>query len=377
MSSKFIKASKHSKRILFVFRGLGIGGAQKIQAFVANCCLNVGFDVVAVITRRNQIKTINLDDRIPVYTVNYPLYDINFKSIIRKLYIRIIFTLHLRKEILRLKPDLVCSFMTDITRMVHYALGLNKIKLIGAERGNPFKYKKKDLYKYINAFSRCNFVIFQTERAKSAYPKNIQLKSAVIPNPCIPRLAPISVYNGEREKIIFGVGRLNRDKRFDILIQAFNIVHKKHPDWKLIIFGDGELKFKLLQLSNSLNLEEAIHFPGNIPNVFAEAYKYGIFVLSSDNEGIPNVLIEAMSLGIPCISTDCEPGGPALLLKEGERGVLVPTGDIQKMAEVICYYIENPDIANRYGKLGLKVVTEFDPDKIGRKWIEIFEKLLA
>ena len=77
------------------------------------------------------------------------------------------------------------------------------------------------------------------------------------------------------------------------------------PDYSLIIYGDGECRDKLVQLSEKLKLQERIFFPGMVYDVAQRIYESSVFVLTSFSEGMPNTLIEAMCLGLAVISTDC------------------------------------------------------------------------
>ena len=98
------------------------------------------------------------------------------------------------------------------------------------------------------------------------------------------------------------------------------------------------------------------------------------FVLTSDFEGLPNSLIEAMSMGIPCISTDCSPGGARQLLGD-DRGLIVPCGDKERLAEAINMYLENKDVAMKYGEVAYKLRDEIESHTVAKEWINLIEKV--
>jgi len=140
--------------------------------------------------------------------------------------------------------------------------------------------------------------------------------------------------------VILGVGRLTTQKRFDILIRAFEIVLKKR-DARLLILGEGEERGNLENLIKQLGLEDVVDLNGFEANPYAYMKRASVFVLSSAAEGLPTALIEAMACGVPVVSTDC-PSGPSEILESGRFGRLVAVGDVQAMADTIEDILESP-----------------------------------
>lgn len=118
-----------------------------------------------------------------------------------------------------------------------------------------------------------------------------------------------SQYRGERENVIVAAGRLAPQKNFSLLIKAFARFNKHHPEYTLRIYGEGELREELTNLTNSLQIAEKVELPGRSVSLLQEMNSAAMFVLTSDYEGMPNVLLEAMCMGMPVISTDCPSGG--------------------------------------------------------------------
>jgi glycosyltransferase involved in cell wall biosynthesis len=130
--------------------------------------------------------------------------------------------------------------------------------------------------------------------------------------------------------IIF-IGRLSQEKRIDVLIGAFNILHKE-IDTKLTIIGDGPLRSDLeLEASKS---NGHIIFWGAMENPYQLLRKSDVLVLPSDFEGFGNVLVEAMSCGVQVIATDC-PYGPREILDSGTLGQLIKCGDADDLAAAL------------------------------------------
>ena len=127
------------------------------------------------------------------------------------------------------------------------------------------------------------------------------------------------------EHIVLAVGRFEWQKDYDTLLNAFELIHKKHSVG-LFILGKGPLQSRYEQLVSEKNLVDYVCFAGFDKNPFQYMNKSSVFVLSSRHEGMPGVLIQAMASEVACISTDC-PTGPNELIVSGENGFLVPVGD--------------------------------------------------
>lgn len=140
--------------------------------------------------------------------------------------------------------------------------------------------------------------------------------------------------------VIFGMGRLTRQKDFPTLVRAFGIVREKRP-CRLVIFGEGRDRAKLETMVSDLGLSRDVCLPGFVSNPYPCLSRASLFVLSSAWEGSPNALTEALALGIPVVSTDC-PSGPREILADGKYGPLVPVGDHEAMAEAMLRTLEAP-----------------------------------
>ncbi|MGN6754019.1 MAG: CDP-glycerol glycerophosphotransferase family protein, partial [Intrasporangium sp.] len=99
------------------------------------------------------------------------------------------------------------------------------------------------------------------------------------------------------------VGRLSPEKNHERLVRAFSVVHRAHPDARLVIVGDGPLRPEVQVLVERLGLQGAVTLTGLQPNPWAIMSRCHAFVLSSDYEGQPMVILEARTLGLPVVST--------------------------------------------------------------------------
>ena len=364
-----------NKKILFVFRTLGTGGAQKIQAFVADICVDAGYEV-KILSMSNDKTTINLN---PVIKIEYLDYDIGSQrkmSVLFRIVWKFKYLISLRKRIIKYNPDLVIVFLVDIIRIITLALLGTKIKILGSERGDPGQYRKTTLAKYNKALNKCSGVAFQLEDASRYYNISGEIETTIIPNPAFVKTNINSMKVLKKQKYIFGAGRLVVQKRFDLLIMAFKKIEHIFPEYSLRIFGYGPEYNNLKKIVDNQNIQEKVEFVGDVYNVFENIDKNDIFVLTSDYEGIPNILMESIIYGIPSISTDCTPGGARLLLDNGRYGTIVPKGDIDQIAYAIMDYIKNKQFVIERAKNGLKYIQRFSSESIKNQWLNFIYRVL-
>lgn len=278
-----------------------------------------------------------------------------------------------RKLIRKIKPDIVLALPEEIGIYVIGALlGMN-VPVVVSERNNPWKmpYKKasrivrKLMYPFAEGF------IFQTSFAASFFPESIQRRGIVLKNPLDLARIP-NPYEGTREKIIVGAGRLEPQKNFKLLIDAFSLFYKKHSNYKLVIYGEGTMRNELETYAAVRIPQDAYAFPGNVSNLLDRINSCSAFVLSSDYEGMPNVLIEAMAMGVPCVSTDCPSGGPKELIKDGINGFLVEVGDRDTLVQRLDTLVSGVGIYSE----AQQIKEHFNSKRIANQWLAYLKSVI-
>lgn len=174
--------------------------------------------------------------------------------------------------------------------------------------------------------------------------------------------------------IIGSVGRFVPVRRYDLMLDAFAIVHKKYAHARLILVGVGELEQSLRQKVLQLNLSDAVIFIVNEPG-----YKYyqlfDCFSLTTDKEGPSLALLEAMSFGIPCTRTNIDLTHP--VIEHEINGILSPAGNVQALSNEYMRLIENPDFAKKLGEHAIKTVEQrFDITTLAQKYDAMIKNTL-
>ena len=352
-------------KILMIIKKLHYSGAPKMFLWVAKSLASLGSDVT-ILTYKDYTF-----DEIPenVKVVRLNLESASFFKRVREI----------RKRIKEIQPDCSISFLLDSNILnVLACLGL-KTKSVICERNDPFKPKYYKLKFARPLFRMANGAVFQLPKVAHFY-KCIKAPTAVIPNPVMVSDDEIQIDEFEkRMNVVVTVGRIDTvQKRHDILIRAFCLFSKIHPEYILHIYGDGhdpKDEIRIRDLIHELSLDEKVCLMGVTPHPKTAIKNAKFFVLTSDFEGIPNSLLEAMSIGLPCISTDCRPGGAAYLIQNGINGLLAECGNEKQIAEQMCRLAENPNDAENMGLEARKIVETYSEKKIAVLWMNYLKDL--
>lgn len=344
------------KRITFICQQLKSGGAERVISILIKYLFEHDYDVQLVLLFDNHIDY-QIPSGILVTNMNWE------KGIkIRELYSRIS---DLRKVI---RGECVISVLFVAIFYTILATRYTGKKVVVSERNDPHNDPPGNLRKLIRMFLYCmaNNIVFQTEEAKQYFPKIIQRKGIIISNPIKEDIG--SVYQGERRKCVVSICRLHEQKNLKMAIDAFSIFSKSFPDYIYEIYGDGELKDKLVNYINSINLDNRIFLKGFSQNVHEKVKDAMMYISSSDYEGISNSMLEAMALGLPVICTDCPIGGAHQTIDNGKNGVLIPTRDTMALVNAMIDVASDEKYRLSLSHNACKVRQEYNAEKICSMW---------
>jgi glycosyltransferase involved in cell wall biosynthesis len=173
---------------------------------------------------------------------------------------------------------------------------------------------------------------------------------------------------------IGGVGRLERQKRFDLLIQSFAEARHTMPNLRLFIAGEGSLRADLAALIRQLGLEASCRLLGHTPDVIGLHHALDLLAQSSEYEGTPNVVLEAMALETPVVATAA--GGTAELMTDGVHGRVVPIGDVPALRDaMVAAFGRREDTQARAIAARLRVVGELSFSARNAKIEKLYREL--
>jgi glycosyltransferase involved in cell wall biosynthesis len=177
-------------------------------------------------------------------------------------------------------------------------------------------------------------------------------------------------------RIVLFVGRLIYYKGIQFLVQAM-----RNVDAKLLIIGEGPLKYSMTNLARELSIENKIIFLGKVDSQDLPAYYHAckVFVLPSvvKTEAFGIVQLEAMACGKPVVNTAIPSGIPYVSIDK-KTGITIPPGDINSLAEAINTLLDNEILREKYGRQALiRVQNYFTMEKMIEKVYQVYNTLLS
>ena len=356
------------KEIIFVTVSMGGGGTERVISVLANYYASIGKTVTILMIADNRIEY-KLDDRIEVKAIARATGG-NLKSRVERI-------INLRRNIKEQNGAGVIAMGTVTAMFTLLAtLGLSNNVVI-SERNDPNRLNHKPIRRTVKLlrnilYLRAKAIVLQTEDVKECFPKCLVKKSVVIPNP-LPRDLPCIDESTDREKTIITAGRLTEQKNQKLLIRAFGRIVPKYPEYILKIFGRGEMEKELSDMIRECRLEGKVYLKGFSDNLYCELAKGGIYVSTSNWEGISNSLAEALAMGIPTIATDCPMGGSRMLISNGHNGILIPVEDEDALVCAIENYISDISFRHKVSMKAIELREALSEGRIAGKWLECFE----
>lgn len=269
------------------------------------------------------------------------------------------------------KPDAILVFIGKNNFMALLtAWGLH-IPVVVSVRADPNQEYPNGWMRFMarHLFKKAVGVVLQTRECMKFFPKAVQRKSVILHNP-VNEVFFENPYQGDREHTIVTVGRIDENKNQALLLRAFAQIAENYPDYRIILYGRGDQEENLKQLARNLGLADQITFAGNASDVADQIKKAGVFVLTSNTEGMPNALLEAMVLGLPVIATDCPCGGPRDLIDHGRNGLLTPVRDVNKMKENLQFVLNDSQNAYQMGQNARKTTDIYREKIVYREWMD-------
>lgn len=354
-------------KLAFITANLGSGGAERVTSLLANQFCQKGYEV-EIVFFRNRLVFYDLDERVKIVVIGEQCHS---EAMWRKM-------LWLRSYVKKEKPDVVIPFRVSVyCTTILSLLGLS-VPILASERIDPhipdsnWTYLRKLLLPFVK------HLVVQTEYIKSYYPKFIQKKTTVIPNPVndsVFNLPSLQGRAGERLNRIISVGRLYPQKNQEMMIRAFAKVADKFPEWQLVIYGEGPLRESLELIVESLEMKDRVLLPGRTEHVVEELRNSKIFCLSSDYEGMSNSMIEAICVGLPIISTNVS--GTEELIIDGKNGFLVPPNDEEQMSRCFNTLMGSDEFLNQFSVYNKKLSCRFKTEAIVNQWEQLLNEIIS
>lgn len=374
-------------RIAIIHAGMDlVGGIERIISTQANYWAEKGHEVILLTHRDPTCKSFFplLPSVINVYTGDLPCR--STIDIIPGVYsFRVIKTRisQLRSAIKKVSPDIVITTMhgsenffldkcvanTPIIGVNHISYNLRigsyertKIKKIAAYVLFIFQLRTFRKYRQIVTLSKTEALIWN----------KLGCNSIFIPNSV--DSTKIKKHAHVCNKTIVTVGRLDYLKGHDRLLDVWERIANKYPDWTLLFIGDGPLMNIYKNRSKETGIERQIQFLGKRDDVYNILSSCSIFAFTSRSESFGMVILEALSCGIPVITYDCE-NGPRDIIDNYYNGFIIKDGDIESYIKRLEDLINNCSIRDSFSKNGYKTIERFDNYIVMEQWKMLLESM--
>ena len=386
-------------KICFLYESVfTLGGVQRCITSISNYLVRNGYDVSIICTNtrvQENRKTYDLDERVKVIFTKKPhifrkiinrslnkIRIINYKTGILKNNIKILdyiyyfyFGKYVQNIVNNEKFDVLIGCGVEHTKLASMIKGKN-IKKIGWQHHNYEVYYEngKSFYNedasVKEMFKNLDEYIVLTKYDKEKLKERKGLNSITIYNPIGFKQEEKS--NLENKKFL-ALGRLNKIKGFDILIDNFEKFNRVNKEWTLDIVGDGPEKENLEEQIKKFNLEDYIRIiprQNNVKELYKEA---SIYCMSSRSEGWGLVTLEAMESGLPVIAYDM----PCVReIFVNNDGIIIPYGNNDKYVEAMLDLAENKIKREQIAEKSIERAKDFSEEKIGKEWEELLKMLV-
>jgi glycosyltransferase involved in cell wall biosynthesis len=278
----------------------------------------------------------------------------------------------LRRAIRRSRPDLVISFI-DRTNVLTLAATIgSRVPVIVAEHTDPRHGSTGRAWSALRSllYRRAAAVLVLTRGAAEAFPSAIRRRIVVMPNPAgrdLEGRSPAPLV----QPTIVAIGRLSPEKGYDRLLEAFARIAPARPEWRVVIWGEGDEREPLEALRAQLGLADRVALPGLTRRPLDELSAASILALPSRREGFPMVAVEALACGVPVVAFDCL-SGPRELIQDGLNGRLVPADDVAGLGAALAGLIDDPAERRRLGANGPAIVARFSLERVLGSWDDLF-----
>lgn len=346
------------KKILFLIYQLVGGGAEKKTVDIVNHIDSSLYEVTVM-----TVIDCSSDAHVLKSHIKYD-FIFNGKMKEDRLFFKLFYWASpqfLHKLLIQGKYDIEIAALEGIPAKIISGCSENntkKIAFLHADATNmawPSKrYKNyQQEYESYNSFDRLIFVSRSTQRRFIERFSIDHKKTSVIYNPFdfnqikYKSHEKIDDYKKTSNFLFCAVGRLDKVKGFDRLIEAFHIVYKKYNNISLVIIGEGKDQALLSQLIEKYKLKKEIILLGYRTNPYKYLKMSDCYICSSHSEGLSSTVIEAMILNKPIITTDC--GGMDELLEDYQKGLIInnlTSGLVEGMTHFLNSYSKENDFVS-------------------------------
>lgn len=274
------------------------------------------------------------------------------------------------------RPDVVVSFIEQANVLALLAARPLDVPVVIGERTDPARHPVGRLWHWLRkrTYPRCAALVVLTKTIAGQMCECVGGRPIVVIPNGVAKPVPMSIHVPVTPDTfaILGVGRLDRAKGFDRLIEAFARIADRHQQWRLVIVGDGPERQRLVEQIESFRLQTRIDLPGHVSNPSPWYARADLFALPSRYEGFPNALLEAMAHGKPVIAFD-GPSAVRDVIRDRVDGLLVPDDDVPAFAAALSGLMSDSDRRKRMATSARAIVSRFPLEAFYQRWDAVID----
>lgn len=346
-------------------------------AIIGNALKSRGYDVTTVMTEQfsNEQNVYELDNGIRQYSLQRNRVERKLNKWFKRLSV-CRYRHILKKHDVKVVIDVGSPKSLITTKAL---VGLD-IKVICWDHFNYDQFRKRWCYddlKQLILVGKIHRLVVLTQADVKSYSENEkEFPKGMVYQIYNPSPIQTDTYKSRlSNKKVLACGRLDYQKGFDLLLEAWREVEQQYADWGLEIVGDGYLRQKLEQQikDNRLHHVTISHFTNNIKEKYAGA---GAFVMSSRYEGFPLALLEAESMSLPIISFNCQTG-PNEIIRHGYNGYLAEAENSHDLAEKLLAVMKDDGLREQMGRHAFEASRQFCTDTIIDQWEVLINQIIT
>jgi glycosyltransferase involved in cell wall biosynthesis len=360
-------------RVTFVISSLGGGGMERVACTMANHWVAVGWSTTVLTFDDGTTRPFyELDPRVRHVPLGIARTSTSLLSGLRNNVRRLGV---LRSAIRESGPDVVLGFMdtTNVLALIA-ARGLG-VPVVASEHQDPFLHRTGRAWDALRrlTYRWADRVAINSESFRAYFPRPVQRRVAVLPSPIV-----LDGWRGDPPElrwprpVALAIGRLTVQKGLDILLQAFERLRARFPEWTLVVLGEGPLRRELEALRERLGLAGCVQFPGTVPNPRAALAQADLFVMPSRWESFPMALCEALASGLPVVTTEYHPGVHDIV-RVGIDALVVPPEDAAALAAAMERLMADPVERRRLGARAVEVTDRYGLERVMQRWSALLE----
>ncbi len=352
-----------------VIPSLSGGGAERVLVRMAEVLCRRGYQVVVATLFGPECDFYHLPDRVTRIAMHTGGTTTGAREKLTGNFRRVAV---LRKVLRLVRPEIVVSFMIETNVLALLAAAGLHLPLVVTEHNDPRKKSTGIAWRLLRrvTYPWAAVLVSVSRGLDRSFQWLPSHRRCVIYNPI--RLDQIEHQPAQPkpfgwERTTVAIGRLEFQKGFDLLVEAFSRVARHFPQWGLAILGEGTRRTELERQVANCGLSQRVALPGAVANPFPLLKGADLFVLSSRFEGFGIAVAEAMACGLPVIATDC-PSGPAEIVRHGVDGLLVPPDNADRLADAMASLMADPAQRAELGARAAEAVRRFDLEQIANRW---------